>query len=72
MEKTKGRMLSVSEVAASLGESERNVRFWAKQKVFPGAHLVDTPRGPYWEIPVEDLSSFKRPARGRPPQKKVR
>jgi Helix-turn-helix domain len=70
MKKGKEKMLTVSEVAARLGESERNIRNWAKQKVFPGAELRDSPRGPYWEIPESDLQHFEKPARGRPPKPK--
>ena len=63
-------MLMVSEVAQRLGESERNIRNWAKQGIFPGAELTESPRGPYWEIPESDLKSFSKPARGRPSKKK--
>ena len=70
MKKGKDKMLTVSEVAQRLGESERNIRNWATQKVFPGAQRVDSPRGPYWEIPESDLDSFEKPARGRPKKKK--
>jgi hypothetical protein len=72
MRKGKGSMLTVSEVADRLGESERNIRNWAKQKLFRGAELKDSPRGPYWEIPEVDLEGFEKPTRGRPPKKKER
>jgi hypothetical protein len=70
MKKGIEKMLTVSEVATRLGESERNIRNWAKQKVLPGAQLKDSPRGPYWEIPESDLKGFEKPVRGRPVTKK--
>lgn len=70
MKKAARKMLLVSEVAARLGESQRNITNWANQHLFPGAERVESPRGPYWEIPEEDLACFKRPQRGRPPKKK--
>jgi hypothetical protein len=72
MKKGKAKMLTVPEVAELLGESQRNIRNWARQNVFPGAERKDSPRGPYWEIPECDLVDFERPARGRPPKKKPR
>src|SRR5215471_7173394 len=71
MAKAQEKMLMVSEVAARLGQSERNIRNWAKRGVFPGAVLQVSPRGPYWLIPEGDLKSFARPARGRPGKPKA-
>jgi hypothetical protein len=69
MAKGKGKMLTVSEVATRLGENERSIRNWAKQQLFPGAELKPSPRGPYWEIPENDLKGFEKPTRGRPSKK---
>ena len=70
MPKRPEKMLTVSEVAARLGESERNVRNWARGGLFPGAFLQESPRGPYWLVPEGDLRSFSKPARGRPARPK--
>ena len=71
MAKAQEKMLMVSEVAARLGQSERNIRNWAKRGVFPGAVLQVSPRGPYWLIPESDLKSFSKPVRGRPGKPKA-
>ncbi|MGH9761246.1 MAG: helix-turn-helix domain-containing protein [Blastocatellia bacterium] len=60
------RLLLVPQVAERLGESERTIRNWARKNLFPGAKLMESPRGPYWMIPESDLKSFKKPPRGRP------
>jgi hypothetical protein len=71
MAKAQEKMLMVSEVAARLGQSERNIRNWAKRGVFPAAVLQVSPRGPYWLIPESDLKSFSKPVRGRPGKPKA-
>lgn len=63
------RMLTVSEVAQRLGESDRTIRNWVSQNLFAGAKLKASPRGPYWMIPETALRSFERPLRGRPPKR---
>jgi hypothetical protein len=63
------KMLTVSEVAQRLGESDRTVRNWVNQNLFPGAMLEKSPRGPYWMIPETALRSFEKPPRGRPPKR---
>jgi hypothetical protein len=63
--------LTTSEAAARLGESDRLVRLWCKQGRFPGAKLVDHPRGDYWTIPARDLKDFVKPKPGPAPKPKA-
>jgi len=60
------RMLTVSEVAGRLGESDRTIRNWIGGDVFAGVVREETPRGPYWLIPEAALDRFERPSPGRP------
>ncbi|HEX3558267.1 MAG TPA: helix-turn-helix domain-containing protein [Pyrinomonadaceae bacterium] len=62
--------LTTSEAAARLGESPRLVRLWCQQGRFPGARLVEHPRGDYWVIPAGDLRSFVKPKPGPVPKTK--
>ena len=63
--------LTTSEAAARLGESDRLVRLWCKQGRFPGAKLVEHPRGDYWTIPASDLKGFVKPKPGPVPKAKA-
>lgn len=63
------KMLSLKEVADRLGENVETVRGWRKRKLFPHAELIDTPRGPVWQVPLSDLQNFQKPVAGRPPTK---
>src|SRR5262245_3596379 len=63
------KMLTVSEAAQRLGESDRTVRNWVNRNLLPGAKLEESPRGPYWMIPDSALQSFEKPPRGRPPKR---
>lgn len=62
--------LTTGEAAARLGESDRLVRLWCKQGRFPGAKLVEHPRGDYWTIPAGALKDFVRPKPGPVPKAK--
>ena len=64
-------MLTVSEVAARLGESERSVRNWAMARLFVGAERQESYRGPVWLIPESALKDFEKPTRGRPRKPKA-
>ena len=44
------------------------VRLWIKNGLFPGAREEQTPRGPIWLVPEEDLAKFTPPPMGRPRQ----
>lgn len=62
--------LTTRKAAERLGESDRLVRLWCKQGRFPGAHLVEHPRGDYWLIPAGDLQNFVKPKPGPVPKPK--
>jgi hypothetical protein len=62
--------LTTRQAAERLGESDRLVRLWCQQERFPGAHLVEHPRGDYWLIPVSDLEGFVKPKPGPVPKAK--
>ena len=64
-------MLTAKEVAKRLGKPEISVRFWAKTGRFPGAELVTTPMGQYWQIPETSLADFQIEKRGPKPKQKV-
>jgi hypothetical protein len=63
--------LTTRQAAEWLGESDRLVRLWCQQKRFPGAHLVEHPRGDYWLIPARDLENFVKPKPGPVPKAKA-
>jgi hypothetical protein len=48
--------LTTGEVAALLKVAPVTVRLWCRQKRFPNAYPVDTPRGVVWYIPHGDLN----------------
>jgi predicted ArsR family transcriptional regulator len=58
--------LSTAQVAERLGVSQAAVKKWCQKGLFSKAELVETPRGPVWEIPSTDLEGFQRPTMGRP------
>ena len=60
--------LTTGEAAARLGESPRLVRLWCKQGRFPGARLVEHPRGDYYLIPAREVDNFVKPKRGPAPK----
>jgi len=63
--------LSIKQVADRLGENSATVKGWRRRGLFPHAELVDTPRGPVWQIPLSDVEKFKKPIVGRPPKSKA-
>jgi hypothetical protein len=63
--------LTTRQAAERLEESDRLIRLWCQQGRFPGAHLVEHPRGAYWLLPVSDLESFVKPRPGPVPKPKV-
>lgn len=58
--------LSTAQAAERLGVSQAAVKKWCQKGLFAKAELVETPRGPVWEIPESDLGAFQRPTMGRP------
>jgi hypothetical protein len=47
--------LSISELAAATGRDRRTVDRWIKSGRFVGAHMVDTPTGQAWRVPVAEV-----------------
>jgi hypothetical protein len=68
MAKRTDKMLTVKEAAAKIGSPEASIRVWLNRGRFPGAHLEQTPIGPYWLIPESALENFKLGKAGRPPK----
>ena len=60
--------LTTKQAAERLGKDGRLVRLWCQQGRFPHAYLQETPRGPIWLIPENDLKGFEPPPMGRPPR----
>lgn len=47
--------LTTGEAAEQLNVAPVTVRLWCRQKRFPNAYPVETPRGVIWYIPPGDL-----------------
>jgi hypothetical protein len=62
--------LTTRQAAERLGESDRLVRLWCQQRRFPGARMVEHPRGDYWVIPERALKNFVKPKPGPVPKSK--
>jgi hypothetical protein len=60
--------LTTVQVAERLGVSHPTVKLWCRQGKFPHAELLETQRGPVWQIPEADLKDFSPPKRGRIPK----
>jgi len=63
-------MLTASQVAKRLSVGESSVRLWASQGKFKGAQRVESPIGPYWQIPEDSLIGFSKGKPGRPRKSK--
>jgi hypothetical protein len=63
--------LTTSQAAARLDVAQPTVKLWCRQGKFPNAELLETPRGPVWQIPETDLKNFQPPKMGRPPTPKA-
>ena len=72
-EKSKPVLLTVREVAKMLGALESSVRIWARRGRFPGAYVVKPPVGvPYWQIPADSVTEFRKEKPGPKPKLKPR
>ena len=60
------KRLTTAEVAQRLGVAQVTVNVWCIQNRFPNASREETPRGPVWLIPENDLKGFEPPKMGRP------
>jgi hypothetical protein len=68
--------LTVKDAAEQLGAGVSTVTLWCREKRFPNAYEVETPRGKVWYIPARDLQGVEI-RRGRPrtkpePEKKAK
>ena len=60
--------LTTGEAAAQLNVAPVTVRLWCRQKRFPNAYAVDTPRGVVWYIPPGDLKGVEPKKPGPKPK----
>lgn len=59
-------MLNAKEFAEKLGRAHSTVLAWLRKGEVAGAIKHDSPRGPYYEIPLSVAESFEPPKMGRP------
>ena len=59
-------MLTARQFAEAISKPYPTVMSWLQTGRVPGAHLVETPIGSYYEIPADVLKGFEPPKRGRP------
>lgn len=63
--------LTTRQVAERYNVTGAAVRLWCQRGLFPNARTMETPRGPVWMIPENDLKGFEPPKpTGRPPKPK--
>jgi hypothetical protein len=66
MGKEQKQMLTARQFADALEKPYPTVMGWLQNGKVPGAQLVETPIGSYYEIPADILEGFEPPKRGRP------
>lgn len=59
-------MLTAKQFAQAIERPYSTVMSWLQGSLIPGAQLVESPIGNYYEIPADILSTFEPPKRGRP------
>ena len=65
------KKLTTAEAAERLGVAQVTVNVWCLRGLFPNAEREESPRGPVWMIPEEDVASFVKPKRGAPKKKEA-
>jgi len=65
-EKVAEKELTVKEVNSKTNLPISTISLYCRTKVFPRAHLVESPVGNYWLIPENDLQFIPNRGRGRP------
>lgn len=58
--------MTAREFAETIQKPYTTVMGWLQNQLVPGARLVESPIGSYYEIPVGTVQSFSPPKRGRP------
>jgi hypothetical protein len=66
MRKEQKQMLTARQFAEALQRPYPTVMGWLQTGKVPGAQLVDSPIGSYYEIPADIVVTFEAPKRGRP------
>lgn len=59
-------MLTARQFAEAIQKPYPTVMGWLQAKKVPGAQLVESPIGSYYEIPADGVNTFSPPTRGRP------
>jgi len=66
MGKEKPKMLTAKQFAEAIQRPYTTVMGWLQSEIVPGARLVESPIGDYYEIPADIIETFEPPKRGRP------
>lgn len=59
-------MLTAKQFAQAIARPYQTVMNWLQGELVPGARLVESPIGSYYEIPANVVGTFEPPKRGRP------
>lgn len=59
-------MLTAKQFAEAIQRPYTTVMGWLQAEIVPGAQLVESPIGNYYEIPADIVGTFEPPKRGRP------
>lgn len=70
MSKKEKQTMTAREFAEAIERPYTTVLGWLQKQLIPGARLVESPIGAYYEIPVVSTQNFTPPKAGRPPKQK--
>lgn len=59
-------MITAKQFAEAIQRPYTTVMGWLQAEIVPGAQLVETPIGSYYQIPANVVETFEPPKRGRP------
>ena len=67
------KMITPREFAARVGRPYQTIMYWLREKLIPGAEVIQESRGPAYSVPEGQVEKFKKqgPRRGRPPKLKA-
>lgn len=54
------KKLTIKEIHKKTGIAVPTLSKWCRAKVFPNAQKVESPAGPYWEIPEDEWIAFEK------------